>query len=71
MKINTENDFLFMNHNKNSNYEIRNDEGYIDLYYLSQNTEEPVTTISSDIFTEKNMIVVFKLYGWTKKPIMN
>jgi len=53
LKINTENDFLFMNHNKNSNYEIRNDEGFIDLYDLSLNTEESVTTISSDIFTEK------------------
>jgi len=53
LKMNKNYEFLFENRNKNSNYEIRNDEGYIDLYDLSQNTEEPVTTISSDIFTEK------------------
>jgi len=46
LKINKNHEFLFENRNKNSNYEIRNDEGYIDLYDLSQNTEESVTTKS-------------------------
>jgi hypothetical protein len=53
LDVNKENDFLFKNNVKDSIFEIRNEEGYVDLYNLSKNTEESITTISSDIYTEK------------------
>ena len=53
LDVNKDSDFIFKNSVKDSNFDIRNEEGYIDLYNLSTNTDESTTTISSDIYTEK------------------
>jgi len=53
LDVNKHSDFLFKNTAKDSIFEIRNEEGYIDLYNLSKSTEESNTTLSSDIYTEK------------------
>ncbi len=53
LDVNKDSDFIFKNNVKDSIFEIRNEDGYIDLYNLTTNTDESTTTISSDIYTEK------------------
>lgn len=53
LEVNDNGDFLFINSIKNSSFEIRNEDGFIELYDLDNSTEESVATICSDIYTEK------------------